>query len=234
MLIERDGSMKVEGVVFDLDATLINLGGFVDWRKALIMAKEAYLACGCPEEMINRLGEKGLFNMLNMVREENALIMDASEVERIQKKVYGTIESCEWEGTSNCHLLPGCSSTLNWLKDQGIRMGVATSNSQDVTEWILESKNIRDYFSSVVGRRPELRMKPYPDQILKCLEEMRVEPNRSVVVGDSVKDVLDATSANIIAIAIPSYFTRRQALEDAGADYMIENFKDLPKILLSL
>jgi phosphoglycolate phosphatase-like HAD superfamily hydrolase len=77
-------------------------------------------------------------------------------------------------------------------------------------------------------------MKPYPDQILKCLEEMRVEPNRSVVVGDSVKDVLAAKSANIIAIAIPSYFTRRQALEDAGADYMIENLKDLPKILLSL
>lgn len=234
MFIERDDSMKVEGVVFDLDATLINLGGFVDWRKALIMTKEAYLACGCPEEMINRLGEKGLFNMLNMVREENALIMDASEVERIQKKAYETIESCEWEGTSNCHLLPGCSSTLNWLKDQGIRMGVATSNSQDVAEWILESKNIRDYFSSVVGRRPELRMKPYPDQILKCLEEMTVEPNRSVVVGDSVKDVLAAKSANIIAIAIPSYFTRRQALEDAGADYMIENLKDLPKILLSL
>ncbi len=234
MLIERDDSMKVEGVVFDLDATLINLGGFVDWRKAHIMAKEAYLSCGSPEEMINRLGEKGLFNMLNMVREENALIMDASEVERIQKKVYGTIESCEWEGTSNCHLLPGCSSTLNWLKDQGIRMGVATSNSQDVAEWILESKNIRDYFSSVVGRRPELRMKPYPDQIWKCLEEMMVEPNRSVVVGDSVKDILAAKSANIIAIAIPSYFTRRQALEDAGADYMIENLKDLPKILLSL
>ena len=234
MFIERDDSMKVEGVVFDLDATLINLGGFVDWRKALIMTKEAYLACGCPEEMINRLGEKGLFNMLNIVREENALIMDASEVERIQKKAYETIESCEWEGTSNCHLLPGCSSTLNWLKDQRIRMGVATSNSQDVAEWILESKNIRDYFSSVVGRRPELRMKPYPDQILKCLEEMTVEPNRSVVVGDSVKDVLAAKSANIIAIAIPSYFTRRQALEDAGADYMIENLKDLPKILLSL
>ncbi len=44
LLIERDDSMKVEGVVFDLDATLINLGGVVDWRKAHIMVKEAYLA----------------------------------------------------------------------------------------------------------------------------------------------------------------------------------------------
>jgi len=223
--------VKVEGVVFDLDATLINLGGFVNWKKAHIMAKEAYLTSGCPEEMINRLGETGLFNMLNMVREENALIIEATEVERIQKKAYETIESCEWEGTSNCHLLPGCSSTLSWLKDQGIHMGVATSNSQDVADWILESKNIRGYFSSVVGRRPELRMKPYPDQILKCLEEMMVEPSRSVVVGDSVKDVQAAKSANIIAIAILSYFTRRQALEEAGADQLIETLKDLPEIL---
>ena len=226
--------MKIKGVVFDLDATLINLGGFVDWKKAHLMAKEAYLACGCPEEMINRLGEKGLFNMLNMVREENALIMDANEVERIQEKAYETIESCEWEGTPNCHLLPGCSSTLSWLKDRGIRMGVATSNSQDVAEWILDSKNIRGYFSSIVGRRPELRMKPHPDQILKCLEEMMVEPSRSVVVGDSVKDVQAAKSVNIVSIAIPSYFTRRHALEEAGADYIIENLKNLPTILLSL
>jgi phosphoglycolate phosphatase-like HAD superfamily hydrolase len=198
--------VRVKGVVFDLDATLINLGGFVDWRKAHTMAQDAYLTNGCPHDMINRLGEKGLFNMLN-------------------------IEVCEWEGTAQCYLLPDCLSTLGWLAERGVRMGVATSNSQDVAEWILESKKIHRFFSSVVGRRLELKMKPNPDQILKCFEEMSVEPSRGVVVGDSVKDIQAAKSAGVAAIAVPSFFTRRQALVAAGADYIIENLGALPKTL---
>jgi phosphoglycolate phosphatase-like HAD superfamily hydrolase len=223
--------VRVKGVVFDLDATLINLGGFVDWRKANTMARDAYLTNGCPHDMINRLGEKGLFNMLNMVREENALKMDDAEVERIQGRAYQAVEICEWEGTVQCYLLPECLLTLGWLAERGVRMGVATSNSQDVAEWILESKEIRRFFSSVVGRRLELKMKPNPDQILKCFEEMGVEPSRGVVVGDSVKDVQAAKSAGVAAIAVPSFFTRRQALEAAGADYIIENLAALPKTL---
>lgn len=226
--------MRVEGVVFDLDATLINLGGFVDWKKAHINAMDAYLTCGCPEKLINRFSEKGLFNMLNMVREENALGMDDAEVERIQEEAYQAIESCEWEGALNSHLLPGCSSTLGWIAYQRMRMGVATSNSQAVAEWILEAREIRGYFSSVVGRRPDLKMKPHPDQILKCFEEMGVKPDRGVVVGDSVKDVQAAKSSNVLAIAVPSFFTRRESLEEAGADYIIDNLGALPILLSSL
>lgn len=226
--------MRVKGVVFDLDATLINLGGFVDWRKAHSMAIDAYLSCGCPEDLTSRFGEEGLFNMLNLIREENALKMDDVEVERIQERAYTAIESCEWEGASRCYLLPGCSSTLRWLDGKKKRMGIATSNSQVVAEWVLESKEIHHYFSAVVGRRPDLKMKPYPDQILKCLKEMGVEPDRGVVVGDSVKDIKAAKSAKVIAIAVPSFFTRRKALEKAGADFIIENLGILPKTLSSI
>lgn len=226
--------MRVKGVVFDLDATLVNLGGFVDWKKAHNKTKDTYLTCGCPEAMIDRLSEKGLFNMLNMVREENALTMDVADVERIQEMAYKTIELCEWEGAPSCHLMPGCSSTLRWLIDNGFLMGVATSNSQDVAEWVLKSNEIRRFFSSVVGRRPELRMKPHPDQIIKCIEEMGVEPYKSVVVGDSVKDVKAAKSAGITVIVIPSFFTRRQDIEDAGADLIINDLIELREALSSL
>ena len=35
--------LNVQGIVFDLDATLINLGGFVEWRKAHEEIVENYL-----------------------------------------------------------------------------------------------------------------------------------------------------------------------------------------------
>ena len=223
--------LKPEGVVFDLDATLVNLGGFVDWKEAHTRAIKAYIACGCPEGMIHRRSERGLFNMLNSVRDEISKSLPESELKRIQGMVYDAIESCETEGVSHCQLMPGCIPSLEWLREHEIRMGVATSNSQIVAVQILELKGIRHFFTAVVGRRPELRMKPYPDQILKCFEEMGVEPSRGVVIGDSVKDVEAAKSGNIYAIAVSSIFTRREALEEAGVDRVINELGELPGVL---
>jgi len=63
---------------------------------------------------------------------------------------------------------------------------------------------------------------------------MGVKPERGVVVGDSVKDVQAAKSSNVLAIAVPSFFTRRESLEEAGADYIIDNLGALPILLSSL
>ena len=113
-------------------------------------------------------------------------------------------------------------------------MGVATSNSELVAEKVLESGGIRDYFSAVVGRRSELRMKPHPDQILKCLEEMGVDPSQGLVVGDSVKDVLSAKSAMVPVVSIPSFFTRREDIERLGADLIIGGLRELPAVIEKL
>ena len=223
--------MKVEGIVFDMDGTLANLGGFVDWKQAFHKAKVAYLECGCPPELIEELGERNLFNLMNLVRDENVRTMDDETVRDIQKSVYAAVEECELKGIEHCSLMPGCVETLDWIRSRGIAMGVATSNSELVAEKLLVSKGIRGYFGAIVGRRPELRMKPHPDQILMCLEEMGVDPSQGLVVGDSVKDVQSAISANVPVVAIPSFFTSREAIERLGADEIIGGLRELPAVI---
>ena len=226
--------MKVEGIVFDMDGTLANLGGFVDWKHAYHQAKGAYVECGCSLERIEGLGESNLFNMMNLVRDENVRSMDDESVRDIQRSVYAAVEECELEGIKHCSLMPGCVETLDWIRSRGIAMGVATSNSELVAEKVLESRGIRGYFGTIVGRRPELRMKPHPDQILKCLEEMGVDPSQGLVVGDSVKDVQSAKSANVPVVSIPSFFTRREAIERLGADVIIGELSELPGVVEKL
>ena len=226
--------MKVKGIVFDMDGTLANLGGFVDWKHAYRQARGAYLECGCPPELIEELGEKNLFNMMTLVRDENVHSMDDKTVRDIQKSVYAAVEECELEGIKQCSLMPGCVETLDWIRSRGIAMGVATSNSELVAEKVLESRGIRGYFSAIVGRRPELRMKPHPDQILKCLEEMGVDPSQGLVVGDSVKDVQSSKSANVPVVSIPSFFTRREDIEKLGADEIIGGLSELPAVIEKL
>ncbi|UCD43821.1 MAG: HAD family hydrolase [Candidatus Bathyarchaeota archaeon] len=225
--------MKLEGVVFDLDATLVNMGGFVDWKEAHRKAREAYQTTECPKEFVLKCSERGLFNMLNLVRDEVSRTIP-EKVEEIQLKAYDAIESCEVESIEACHLMPGCEDVLDWLEERDIRMGVATSNSQTVAEEILKRKGIDRYFAAVVGRRPELRMKPHPDQILKCFEMMGVDPSGGVVVGDSVRDVAAAKSAEIYVVAVPAYFTRRDSIIEAGADVIIDSLEDLLVVLSML
>ena len=225
--------MRIDGLVFDLDATLVNMGGFVDWREAHRRARDAYLS-SCDAEMVLRCSEKGLFNMLNLVRDEISSTLPEEGVWRVQQGAYDAVESCEVESIQRCELMPGCQASLNWLTERGYALGVATSNSQLVAEQILEREGLSHFFTSVIGRRPDLKMKPHPDQILRCLEEMGVERRHSLMVGDSTRDVLAARSADIFVIAVPSYFTKRDALVEAGVDMMIESLSELPEVIMRL
>jgi HAD superfamily hydrolase (TIGR01509 family) len=166
-----------------------------------------------------------------LIRDENMNKMSPKLAENIQNEVFNAIEECEKESISLCELMPGCDPTLQWFLDRGIKMGIATSNSEDVANGILKIKGLDHYFSSVIGRRPELKMKPSPDQLLKCLDEMGVSPKFSIMVGDSLKDVHAAKAANMYFVAIPAFFTRIEALKNAEADIIINSLEELPNII---
>ncbi|MCW3989863.1 MAG: haloacid dehalogenase-like hydrolase [Candidatus Bathyarchaeota archaeon] len=134
--------MKVKGIVFDMDGTLANLGGFVNWKHAYHQAKGAYLECGCPPELIEELGERNLFNLMNLVRDENVRTMDDETVMDIQKSVYAAVEECELKGIEHCSLMPGCVETLDWIRSRGIAMGVATSDFEFVAEKVIEGLGV--------------------------------------------------------------------------------------------
>ncbi|MFQ6053244.1 MAG: HAD family hydrolase [Candidatus Bathyarchaeia archaeon] len=226
--------LEIEAVVFDLDATLVNLGGYVNWREGHSRVVEAYLECGCREDLVTRYGEAGLFDMLNLMWDMLCETRPMEEAARIQGRAFDALSACEALGAPRCHLVPGSAEALEWLKERGVKMGIATSNSQEVAEQILEAKGLGRFFSAVVGRTPGLRMKPHPDQILTCFQMLAVDPRRGVVVGDSVRDVMAARAAGAYSIAVPAYFTGRRALEEAGADRIIGSLWELKGVLSSL
>jgi phosphoglycolate phosphatase len=227
-------SLCFDGVVFDLDATLVNLGEHVDWRRAQEEVVKIYLACGYGEEELKQRGTRGLFDLLNVVHEELATRRPKDEATKIQGKAFDVIETYEMRGVEACSLMPGCLDALNWLRKRSISMGVCTSNSIVAAEKILDSCGLASYFSSVVGRSIDLKMKPNPDQIEVCLRKMGVEPRRAVTVGDSHNDVLAGKATGTFTVAIPVYFTRSEALNAAKPDAVIKSLHELPRALLGL
>jgi len=227
-------SFCFDGVIFDLDATLVNLGEHVDWRRAQEEVEKIYLDYGYEKEELKQRCKIGLFNLLNIVHEELATRRPKDEAAKIQGKAFDVIEAYEMRGVEACSLMPGCLDALNWLRERSIFMGVCTSNSVVAVEKILDSCGLASYFSSVVGRNLDLKMKPKPDQIEVCLHEMGVESRRAVMVGDSHNDVLAGKAAGTFTIAIPVHFTRSEALNAAKPNAVIKNLHELPRALLGL
>lgn len=226
--------MNVEAIVFDLDATLVNLGGFVNWKEGQQKVIAAYLECGCNTELVNRCREKGLFDMLNLMWEELCASLPREKAEHIQDQAFCALDHCESQGVDMCHLMPGMYGALEWLRQRNVKMAIATSNSTAVVEQILIRQGLRNYFAVVVGRTPRLRMKPHPDQVITCFKMLGTDPRRGVVVGDSPRDVKAAKAAGAYSIAVPASFTRRKTLEEAGVDKIIESLKELPDLIASL
>lgn len=228
--VKNDLIKQIKAIVFDLDGTLINLGDHVRWREAHQKAVESYLNSGCNEEKVMSCSAKGLFYLLDemweLLKEKNS-----QDAYNIQKKTYDEIGRYELNGAKSCSLMPGCTDTLQWLKDRGLLLGICTSNSKDAAIRALKIQNILNYFHSIVGRDPKYRMKPHPDQLLACFQKICVNPLEGVMVGDSHKDVLAGKKAGSFTIAIPVYFTQKDELKDANPDIIINNLTELPSAL---
>jgi HAD superfamily hydrolase (TIGR01509 family) len=227
-------TLGFESVVFDLDATLINLGEHVNWRRAQGEITRAYVTRGCSQDDVDACSAKGLFAMLEELWEINQSKLGAVKADVIQGEAYTILDSYEEKGVPHCSLMPGCIEALDWLESEGVPMGICTSNSQETAEQALKTLGLDRYFKAVIGRNTVYRMKPHPDQLKACYERLRVRPDRSVVVGDSHRDVLAGKALGSYTIVVPVYFTRLDKVKEAGADLIIGSLAELPDALAGI
>jgi len=135
-----------------------------------------------------------------------------------------------------------------------VRMGIASGRPRFEAELALKRFHLRPYFDSVVtldeSEEQENRIfrstgkkvrcsKPHPYPILKTVEEIGMPNPRCGYVGDVVDDMAAARAAkrhlSILAIGLISDHAHRKSTRDslleAGADFVIENPKDLLRFI---
>jgi HAD superfamily hydrolase (TIGR01549 family) len=217
-----------------MDATLVDLGGFVEWRQAHEEIVDAYLNYDCDPALVQECSAKGLFNMLELMYEQLQEERGQGEAHKIQESVYDILSEYESTGADSCTLMEGCVDVLDWLKEEGIPLGICTSNSPKSAETALRLQGIRDYFKVVVGRTVDQPMKPNPAQLKICYERLGADPKNSVMVGDSHKDVIAGNSLGAYTVGIPVYFTRIDLMKEAGVDVIIDSLNELRPVIEAL
>lgn len=96
----------------------------------------------------------------------------------------------------------GVKETLAYLKDKGIKVGLATSTIRERAIGYLTAHDIYKYFDKLVFGNMVEHGKPAPDIYLKACEELDVEPARAVAVEDSLNGIKSAGTAGLYAVMV--------------------------------
>jgi HAD superfamily hydrolase (TIGR01509 family) len=122
--------------------------------------------------------------------------------------------------------LPGAKELLNFLREKGVPHAIATSGRMESAAHSLAMLEVLD--DLVVITRDMVRYaKPDPDLFIAAADRLGVSIHDSVVVGDSVWDLLAAQRARAIGVGVLSGGYGQEELERAGAYRVYKDPADL-------
>jgi len=117
--------------------------------------------------------------------------------------------------------LPGAAELLAYLTKAGVPWAIATSGRFQSAKLSLHLLGV-DEEVPLITRDMVRHAKPDPDLFLAAAEKLGVDISDSVVVGDSIWDLLAARRARALSVGLLSGGYGREELERAGA-YRVYN-----------
>ena len=122
-------------------------------------------------------------------------------------------------------VLPGVVAHLDRARELGIKVGLASSSTQEWVRGHLARLGILDRFECLRCRDDVARAKPEPDLYIAVLECLGVRAAEAFAVEDSPNGVAAARRAGLRCVAIPNSITERLDLTEA--DVLVRSLADV-------
>jgi HAD superfamily hydrolase (TIGR01549 family) len=216
-------SSKVPAFLFDLDGTLIDsvYQHVLAWREALERGGITLSVW----RIHRRIGMSGgLF--VNALLRETGQSVSGEQAKRLQEFHAEAYR----KRMDQVHPLPGAKELLRFLTGSNVPWAIATSGRLDFARPSLEALGVPPG-TPVVTRDDVERAKPDPDLFLAAAEKLDADITNSIVVGDSVWDLLAAQRARALGVGLLSGGYGQDELERAGAYRVYQDPEDLFKHL---
>lgn len=120
---------------------------------------------------------------------------------------------------------PGAREFVQRLKDEGLKLVIATSSNRQELETLLEKAEVADLLTEATTASDVEASKPAPDVVQSALEKLQLSPENVLMVGDTPYDVESAKKAEVGVVAVRSGGWNDETLSDAVAVY--ENPADI-------
>ncbi len=125
--------------------------------------------------------------------------------------------------------IKGVVDLLREIRNRGIMLAVVSSSSHSWVDGWLEKLELTEFFIEVICRGDAPKIKPAPDLYLAAAEKLGVEPEKCLVIEDSLNGLLSASAAGMRTWIVPNRVT--SALDFSEADEVLPDFKTLGREL---
>lgn len=184
---------NIDAVIFDLDGTLVD--SMWMWKSIDI-------------EYLARFGIELPMNLQSEI--EGMSFTETAHYFKNRFNIKDSIETIkdDWNKMSEemyrcrVQVKPGVKEFLQYLKNKGIKTGIATSNSRDLTNICLEALDIKKYFDSVITGCDVSAGKPNPEIYLKNANKLNVSADRCLVFEDIPVGIQAGKNAGMITCAV--------------------------------
>ena len=215
---------RFDGVVFDLDGTLI------DSLEDIANAANATLAeLGKPtctlESFKTHVGD-GVSVLF-----QRALPQTQSDPSLLAQcmSIYQGHYDRGWDHCTKPY--PGIERMLAGLRSFGMKLAVLSNKPDHFTKRCVERFFPEVPFAQVLGHSDRFPRKPDPSSAIWIASELSCESSRVAYVGDTNTDMLTATSAGLYAIGVSWGFRDTDEIRQAGARQICDSAEELTEIL---
>lgn len=217
-------NQQYDAVIFDLDGTLID--SMWVWEKIdECFLKEYHIEV--PTDMDRELEGKSFTETAEYFKRRFKLEISVEGIKdrwnQLAREFYKT----------EVPLKEGAKEFLEKLKARDIKIGIATSNSVELVQAVLEALDIERYFSEIKTSCEVGKGKPFPDIYLKVAEGLKVEPSRCLIFEDIPNGIRAGKNAGMTAWLIKDRQSD-EILNEAKAiadDYVINYYEAIQKLL---
>ena len=129
------------------------------------------------------------------------------------------------------YLYEGVEQGLDYLRQRGYRLACVTNKPAAFTSPLLVAMGIADYFAVTISGDEVERIKPDPQPLLTALQKLQVEPQHSLMLGDSVNDVKAARAAGMPVICVSYGYNHGQDIRSHGPDAVINSLLELKTLI---
>ncbi|MGA8650593.1 MAG: HAD-IA family hydrolase [Xanthobacteraceae bacterium] len=128
---------------------------------------------------------------------------------------------------------PELEPVLDRLGQAGHRLAVCTNKLEWLSRRLLDALQLSDRFAAICGQDTFGIQKPDPQVFRATVVQAGGEPQRAIMVGDSITDIRTARAAKVPVVAVDFGYTD-VPVATLRPDRIISSFRELPEAIAAL